>query len=125
MVISMALFDVFKRKKEQPSIEKADIDNMPNLEEPIPGAEYPDVNYPGPAEQSYNQVAFTVSEKTRQRMDELGLKRQEPFPQMQTQPTEPSRDAELINSKLDTIKAMLDSLTQRIASIERELHKRW
>lgn len=33
-----------------------------------------------------------------------------------------NRDLELINSKLDTIKAILNSLDQRIASLERSSH---
>jgi hypothetical protein len=69
----------------------------------------------------------------------LGLEEQSPFDELQqqqhqksafsaSQPTQPlqqpapggkEREMELINSKLDTIKALLSSLDQRIANIEK------
>ena len=45
--------------------------------------------------------------------------RSSPFPNRPQQPPLGSRDMELISSKLDTIKAMLNSLEQRITQIEK------
>ncbi len=67
-----------------------------------------------------------------------GLEEHSPFdePKLERRPTLPGtkptttlpgskeRDLELINSKLDTIKAMLNSLDQRIAQIERPAEKK-
>ena len=135
----MALFGLFK-KKEEPSLEKADFESLSNKSAQNPfSQDYPDANYsesmqqpqmPGmmpseePMPQGYNQTAFTMSDKTKQRLEELGIKRQEAY-----QPVPPitgdNKDNQLINSKLDTIKAMLESMNQRIVAIEREISKRW
>jgi len=41
------------------------------------------------------------------------------YPQRQTEPISGNRDIELINSKLDTLRAMLNNIDQRLANIER------
>ena len=41
------------------------------------------------------------------------------YPQRQIEPISGNQDLELINSKLDTIRAMLNNLDQRLANIER------
>ena len=64
---------------------------------------------------------------------DLGLEEKSPFPETRPTPTPRSsfqslapqrsedKELELINSKLDTIRAMLVSLEQRLANIERNL----
>jgi len=111
------MFNPFKKKKE----DKIDVDSLLKETE----KQYPQPKYeePEPTTPSYQQPAFTMHERTRQKLEDMGFQEQQQYQPTAQQPV--NAKEELINAKLDTIKAMLDSLTHRLNRIEQELKKRW
>ena len=115
------MFDMFKTKKKS----KIDVDALLKETEsqyPEPMQHQPETPMP-----SYNQPAFQMNDKTRQKLEDMGYSTQpqQQYRHMEQQQPEQSSKDELVNAKLDTIKAMLDNLTHRMERLEQELKKRW
>ncbi len=109
----MGLFDLFKRKKKEP----VDYDSLARKEM---GLEQPDLGlHRKPA--GLNEKS-PFDELDRHASGQMGGA-QEAVGQEPMMPRPPAaqsgQDLELINSKLDTLKAILNSIDQRVANLER------
>lgn len=100
----MGIFSrLFHKKEEELDLEKPLPGEEPHLEEHLGLEEKPVIPETAPAELPPH-------------LEEPGVPAPAAVP---TPPASPQRDLELINSKLDTLKAILNSLDQRIASLEK------
>ena len=107
----MAFWDIFRRKnKDEFGLAGLSESSFPKKDElglPHPGSDL------GLPESRYQEPMFG-SPTPPQALKELS---------QSTAPSVSTRDIELLSAKLDTIKALLDNLSQRMAIIEKQFHE--
>lgn len=76
-----------------------------------------------PSEESYNKLG--TEEKFGEEKYGSGIGERERYEQpKQIQQFSQTTDIQLVSAKLDTVKAMLDVVTQKIDNLEKELHEK-